>query len=291
MKNMLHHRNSAIVLWRTELDLLPPSRDLILMRSFGICCLFLLFAPAVWAEQLPNAAGAATSQPKIAPKLFEPKLNISRRAAQGASPRVALTFDACMGQADLRILSMLVENKIPSTVFVTARWLKNNAEAIRVFLAHPDLFEIENHGENHIPAVDQPIRIYGIAAAGSSMAVEREVAAGAAAVQAVGFSRPVWFRGATAKYDETAIRQIRQMGYKIAGFSLNGDGGSLLGAAVAEMKIAAAKDGDVVIAHINQPTHEAGAGVVRGILALKARGAEFVRLADVEGVGDAGTTR
>lgn len=262
------------------------------MRVIGVLCWFLSFTTAALAEPPPELAVFPGPQvnKQVKVRLLEPKLNVARAAAPGTL-RVALTFDACMGQADSRVLSLLVEQKIPSTVFVTARWLRNNPDAISVFLAHPDLFEVENHGENHIPAVDQPIRIYGIAAAGSSLAVEREVAAGAAAVQAAGFSRPSWFRGATAKYDETAIHQIRQMGFKVAGYSLNGDGGSLLGAAVAEKKIAGARDGDVIIAHINQPTHEAGAGVARGIMALRARGAQFVRLEDVEGVGDSGTTR
>ncbi len=44
--------------------------------------------------------------------------------------------------------------------------------------------------------------------------------------------------------------------------------------------ITAPKDGDVIISHINQPTHEAGEGVVKGILDLKARGFHFVRLND-----------
>jgi hypothetical protein len=39
----------------------------------------------------------------------------------------------------------------------------------------------------------------------------------------------------------------------------------------------------VLIAHIHQPTHPAGAGLVRGLLTLKARGVAFVRLRDVEG--------
>ncbi len=80
------------------------------------------------------------------------------------------------------------------------------------------------------------------------------------------------------------------MGYRVAGYSVNGDGGSLLGAAVSEKRIAAARDGDVIIAHINQPTHSAGAGVARGILDLKARGYAFVRLDDATENGSDATT-
>ena len=70
------------------------------------------------------------------------------------------------------------------------------------------------------------------------------------------------------------------MGFEVAGYSVNGDGGSLLGAKETERRFASAQDGDVVISHINQPTHAAGEGVVKGILALKARGVQFVRLQD-----------
>ena len=243
-------------------------------------------APAI-AAQKPSST---VSKPSPAPKLVEPRLSVARSGI-AARPRVALTFDACMGQADERILSTLVRERIPATIFVTARWLKKNPQAIQVFLQNLDLFDIENHGQNHIPAVDVPTLIYGIAAAGSPEAVHQEVAGGASAMQAAGFAAPRWFRGSTAKYDASAIRQIRDMGYRIAGYSLNGDDGSLLGAGAAERKISAAKDGDVVIAHINQPTHAAGEGVARALLALKKRGVEFVRLSDVEGLGDDGTSQ
>ncbi len=103
--------------------------------------------------------------------------------------RVALTFDACMGQADERILSTLVRERIPATIFVTARWLKRNPAAVAVFLQNPDLFELENHGQNHIPAVDTPTLIYGIASVGSPQAVRQEVEGGAAAMVAASASR------------------------------------------------------------------------------------------------------
>ncbi|KQV63786.1 hypothetical protein ASC90_17575 [Rhizobium sp. Root1220] len=45
-------------------------------------------------------------------------------------------------------------------------------------------------------------------------------------------------------------------------------------------------DGDVVISHINQPTHAAGEGVARAILDLEAKGTDFVRLQDVVDSGD-----
>ena len=75
---------------------------------------------------------------------------------------------------------------------------------------------------------------------------------------------------------------ITAMNQQIAGFSLNGDIGASLSAETAKARISAAKDGDVIISHINQPKREAGAGVIEGILALKAQGFDFVHLDDVQ---------
>ncbi|MGL3606109.1 polysaccharide deacetylase family protein [Rhizobium sp. G187] len=224
------------------------------------------------------AAGAAASGVRHEPRLLEPKLTLE--ASLDHFPTVALTFDACMGKVDERILSLLIDHHIPSTVFVTARWIKRNPDALALMLANAELFEIEDHGENHVPAIDRPMTVFGIAAAGSSEAVAAEVEGGAAAILAAGAEHPLWFRGATAKYTKSAVTEIEGLGYRIAGYSINGDGGSLLGARAVERQYARAKDGDVIISHINQPSHQAGEGVVKGILDLESRGFRFVRLKD-----------
>src|SRR4051812_28718873 len=82
----------------------------------------------------------------------EPGLRIAALPASGERV-VALTFDACMGDTDHRILDTLVDQAIPATIFATHRWLRKNTEAIATLLAHPDLFEIENHGDMHLPAI------------------------------------------------------------------------------------------------------------------------------------------
>jgi peptidoglycan/xylan/chitin deacetylase (PgdA/CDA1 family) len=225
-------------------------------------------AAVLLGTALPAAAGA----------LVEPSLHLKSSAA--GETRVALTLDACGGRTDNRILAALVEHRIPATIFVTGLWLKRNPEALAVMRAHPDLFEIENHGDRHIPAVDAPMRIYGIRSAGSPAAVASEINDGAAAIIAAGLAQPRWFRGATAKYSRTAIAEIKALGFHVAGYSINADGGALLSAGSTERRVAAAKDGDVLIAHINQPTRSAGAGLVKGLLKLKARGVTFVRLDD-----------
>ncbi len=210
--------------------------------------------------------------------LIEPALRI---VPGGASmPRVALTFDACMGHVDLRILDALVENQIAATIFVTRRWLDRNADALKTLQAHPELFELQNHGAMHVPAVTGAQKLYGLETAGTLAAVQAEVDGGAAAMLAHGIPAAKWYRDATALYSPDALEHIRQMGFRIAGFSLNADFGASLPAADVAARLATAKDGDVIIGHINQPKRASGEGIVTGIIALKQRGFRFVKLGE-----------
>ncbi|MET3925349.1 polysaccharide deacetylase family protein [Devosia sp. 2618] len=208
----------------------------------------------------------------------EPSLHLSK---SDGGPRVAITLDACMGSIDTRILNLLLTEKIPVTLFVTERWLHNNPETIAVIAKHPDLFDIENHGRNHVPAVTGTEKPYGITPAGTLVAVDDEVLGGSQAIQTAFGTTPTWFRGATALYTPDAMDEIGKLGFNIAGFSLNADFGATASADKAEAMVKSAKDGDVLIAHINQPTKAAGDGVARGLLFLKQHGYQFVRLGDL----------
>lgn len=226
---------------------------------------------------LPPLLALALASPALAgTKLVEPRLTLPASARQ--QPHVALTLDACSGKTDDRIVTALIDNNIPATVFVTARWLKRNAPALKLVLAHPDLFEIENHGAKHLPALDRPGTVFGLAGAGSPQAVKTEVEDGAAAVLAATGKKPLWYRGATGKYTSSALALIIAEGEAVAGYSLIADDGALLSKSGVMKRLARAKDGDVIIAHVNHPGKPAGEGLVEGILALKRKGYAFVKL-------------
>jgi peptidoglycan/xylan/chitin deacetylase (PgdA/CDA1 family) len=214
-----------------------------------------------------------------AEKLLEPALHIPK--STDGHPRIAITLDACSGNVDHRILDVLVQQSIPATIFVTRRWLVRNADTVATLSAHPDLFDIEDHGRNHVPAVTGTEKPYGIKPAGTLAAVDDEVNGGASAIVVAFGTRPHWFRGATALYTPDAIDEINHLGFQVAGFSLNADFGASVSTKIAAARLESAKDGDVVIAHINQPKRSSGAGIAKGLLDLKQRGYEFLRLSDV----------
>jgi peptidoglycan/xylan/chitin deacetylase (PgdA/CDA1 family) len=235
---------------------------------------YLLIATTILAmSSLAMSSSAADAQ-----HLLEPQMHM--QPTSNGAPHIALTFDACSGKTDERILQTLIDNNIKSTIFVTARWIKRNPVAISEIKAHANLFEIENHGARHVPMVDFPTKVFGIDAAGSLDAARAEINGGTLAIEKNFGSEPKWFRGATGMYSVSAINTITDMGYKLGGYSVHGDGGASFSTIKTEKTFLSAKDGDVIIAHINQPSKPAGAGVVQAILKLKSEGVIFVKLQD-----------
>lgn len=191
---------------------------------------------------------------------------------------VALTLDACPGDFDERIATALVESGIPATIFVTDLWLIRNPAGLAFLLAHRDLFGIENHGELHVPPILGHGRIYGIPVAGDLVTVRREVTLGAAAINIATGAAPRWYRAAAGYYSPSAMPAIQQLGFGIAGYSLNADAGASLPARSVAARIARATNGEIIVAHVNQPYRPSGPGVVAGVRELKRRGVSFRRL-------------
>jgi peptidoglycan/xylan/chitin deacetylase (PgdA/CDA1 family) len=211
-------------------------------------------------------------------------LELHQRLAPSNDPGekvVALTLDACSGAFDADLVRFLVERRIPATVFATRRWLERNPEGTAMLTHHPDLFDIEDHGANHVPAVvGAGRRVYGIAGSPDVEHLREEVLQGAQAIERATGSKPLWYRGATALYDPQAIGDIEAMGYRIAGFSLNADAGATLSAPEIVARIRAARSGDILIAHMNRPRSATAEGLAEGLSELLAKGFRFVLLRD-----------
>lgn len=208
--------------------------------------------------------------------LVEPALRLP--AATPGPRSVAVTLDACPGRFDTRIADVLVAARIPATIFLTATWMRWNPEALAYLKSRPDIFDLQNHGARHLPAILGPQKIYGLTPAGTLPAIRQEVLAGAAAITAQTGKAPIWYRGAAGLYSPEAIPFIPSLGFRIAGYSLNADAGASLPASRVAARIAAARHGDVIVGHINQPHRPSGAGIAAGLLALQAAGTRFAHL-------------
>ena len=200
-----------------------------------------------------------------------------------SAKNIALTLDACTGRFDHDLVEFLIRNKIPATLFVTKKWLQANPAGVAMIKANLDLFDVEDHGENHIPAVIGKGRsVYGIPGSPDVVHLRKEVIEGARAIeQYVGVS-PHWYRGATAKYDAQAEQEIRRLGYGIAGFSVNADQGATLHQPAIEARLQHVRSGDIIIAHMNKPQSDTAEGLSAGLIWLLKQGFIFVRLDQVK---------
>ncbi len=210
--------------------------------------------------------------------LLEPTLRLTQT---GPTRTIAITLDACPGHFDHRIADILAARNIPATIFLTAAWMQHNPEALAFLKSRPDLFALENHGAQHLPPVLGNQKLFGLAPAGSLPAIRAEVLGGADAIVAATGKRPTWYRGAAALYSPEAVPFIEDLGFRIAGYSLSADEGASLPAKSVAARMEAARTGDVIIGHINQPKRDSGAGIAAGLAALQDAGVSFIRLPDL----------
>ena len=214
--------------------------------------------------------------------LFQPQQRLDVSSPAHAQ-ELALTLDACGGAYDQDLIATLVRLRVPATLFVTRRWLDRHPAAVRELLAHPELFELQNHGSQHVPAIIGR-SLYGMQGPPDGAGVEREITGGAQAVLQASGRRPEWYRGAGAPYDRASLQIIAQLGYRVAGFSLNADDGATLAAVAVARRLRLAKPGEIVIAHMNRPTSGTGKGLAAALPDLLGRGLTFVKLSQAAGL-------
>ena len=119
----------------------------------------------------PSTAGSSPRTLSVPPVTGETALII----------RIVDVFPADQQQQVRTQLAATLQGVVCQTLVKTVDG-KGRAAAVEIMRSHPDLFELENHGGHHIPAVDTPQKIYGIRSAGSPEAVQAEVESGAAAL-------------------------------------------------------------------------------------------------------------
>ena len=231
---------------------------------------------------LAGLALAALARPaRAAPDApVEPRMRLADPPA--GQRTIALTFDLCPGAFDMRIASVLIAQRIPATLFVTEVWMRRNPEPLKLLLAHPDLFWLQNHGQWHLPPILGDRTIFGLRVAGDMATINREVTEGARAIQAASGIAPRWYRAAAGFYTPSVIPRIEALGFAIGAYTYSADAGASLPAARVAARMAAARDGDVIVAHLNQPLRSSGAGVAEGLLLLQREDTVFVRLDQVK---------
>lgn len=197
---------------------------------------------------------------------------------------LALTFDACNGRHsdyDAALIETLVREQVPATLFITAEWIDRYPEIFRNLSANP-LFEIENHGWKHKPCSVSGRSIYGLSGTRNAEEAMDEIEKNAEKIRELTGRRPLFYRSGGAYYDEVGLAMARELGYRVAGYSVSGDGGATFSPAEVSAELRNAPAGSVILLHMNRPACGTAAGVQAAIPWLKRRGYRFVRLAEVD---------
>lgn len=196
---------------------------------------------------------------------------------------IALTLDACGGKNgskyDKELIDFLDSKNIKATLFINYRWIEANKD-IFMKLAKNDNFKIENHGYSHKPLSVNKKSIYNIDGTANVEEVIKEIKLNEKEIYKLTGKKTKYFRSGTAYYDEVAIEIAKKLGYKIAGFSINGDGGATFSKEEVINEVSKAKSGDIIISHFNQPNGYTYEGLKEALIKLRDEGYEFVKLDD-----------
>ena len=201
---------------------------------------------------------------------------------------IALTFDACgrskrSSSYDAKLIDFLCENKIPATLFITSLWIKANPEIFKELAKNP-LFEIANHGANHLPCSVNGNSAYGIKGTKNIPALIHEVLGNKELIEELTGKTPRFYRSGTNYYDEIAVRIVYDLGQIPVGYSVLGDAGATYNQDQVKAALLSAKSGDIVIMHMNHPEGETAEGVIAAIPILKEQGFKFEKLSLVLGL-------
>ncbi|QGN57639.1 polysaccharide deacetylase family protein [Nostocoides sp. HKS02] len=204
-----------------------------------------------------------------------------------SDPVVALTFDACGGPTprsagcgyDRALIGLLRRYEARATLFLNARWIAANP-AVADELAHDPLFEIGNHGTRHRPLSVTGRSAYGEKGTRSVAEAYDEVAGNHEILTGLLGHPPRFFRSGTACCDDVAVRIAGELGERVVSFTVNGDGGATFTAPQVATALHRARGGEIVISHLNRPTHQTGPGYALGLPRLLERGLRTVTLSE-----------
>lgn len=189
---------------------------------------------------------------------------------------IALTFDACETKTpsylDEKIVSFLLSEHIPFTIFVSGKFGRRNADKLRS-LASTGLVELENHSLSHVQHMERL----------SDEAITREVQECEALLTDIAGRRSLFFRFPAGNYDQRSLGIIENLGYQVVHWSFaSGDPDKQLSPQrLSAWVLGRARPGNILIFHVNGRGYSTGAALPQIVAELRNRGMQFVRLDSV----------
>jgi len=188
---------------------------------------------------------------------------------------VALTFDACEQQRamklDTGISDYLVAHRVPFTLFLSGRFVRDNEAAIAK-LAALDFVEMENHSWDHpnrMPKLDDG-------------EVRAEILKADDEIARVTGRHTAFFRFPAITYDARTLGLAESLGFRVVHYRWEtGDPDPHETATrIVRETMEGVRPGDILIHHINGRGWHTAEALPRLVEGLKAKGYRFVLLRD-----------
>ena len=188
---------------------------------------------------------------------------------------IALTFDACStlkpSNYDERVTQVLVQTGTPATLFLGGKWMEDEPAQTR-YLASLPQFELANHTFLH-PHLTKV----------SDDRIRQELQSTQEAMYVLTGKQPTLFRPPYGEYDDRVVRIASEMGLATVQFDLaSGDPDSLISKQkLIEYVSSMAKDGSIIVMHINRRGWHTAEALPEIISRLRARGFSFVTVSQL----------
>lgn len=188
---------------------------------------------------------------------------------------VALTFDACEQQRPMKldtgISDYLVAHRIPFTLFLSGRFVQDNADAVKA-LAALDFVELENHSWDH------PNRMTLL----SDAEVRDEILRTDEEIARVTGRRTAFFRFPAITYNARVLADAEALGFRVVHYRWEVGDPDPHETAVRMVRetMEGTRPGDILIHHINGRGWHTAEALPRLIAGLQEKGYRFVLLRD-----------
>jgi len=188
---------------------------------------------------------------------------------------VALTLDACEQERPMKldrtITDYLVARRIPFTIFLSGRFVQDNAEAVKALSALP-FVEMENHSWDH------PMRMQAL----SDTGVREQLSKTDDEIFRLTGKRTAFFRFPAITYNARTLGLAEEMGFVVVHYRWEvGDPDPHETAPrMVRETMEGTRPGDILIHHVNGRGWHSGAAMPGIVEGLQSHGYRFVLLRD-----------
>jgi peptidoglycan-N-acetylglucosamine deacetylase len=194
-----------------------------------------------------------------------------------SAKRLALTFDACATRApshyDTLVTNILVETGTHATIFLGGKWMEEEQAQTLDLASHPQ-FELANHTflHPHLKSV-------------SEERIRDELAKTQAVLYTLTGRQATFFRPPYGEYDERCVRIAGEMGLLTIEYDLASGDPDIHATKekLIEYVTTSAKNGSIIVMHINHRGWHTAEALPEIIRRLRARGFELVTIGELLG--------